>query len=350
MDILQYSVIKEQSDLCSCLSTFPTLIAGVNQTLSSFDSGRWFQLGPLTNMFVCPCIWYAAIPCAPPTVVTTPGSSNSLCVRDTTGSFRQCGACCLWTVPSGASFARFQIWGAGAGTGSGCCCGGAPFGTTGAYASTIIPVQAGWQYTLCAGCATCCFMERTGADLTGCQSWVDGCGLSNFCAAGGCASLWQWLLCAVCNCHGFRLSSFSCQQGGACICNNCFDYCMTGCATCGAMPFLYGPGGVFGCIVAGTAASNAGSVVAGIRSIYRSFCFNSSFIGFERHPPIFGFDTVSQCFQCMDGSSPIGGCDCTSSAVLAFPGAGGYATLVYGGCTSKRGGMGKGGAVCVTWW
>jgi len=134
--------------------------------------------------------------------------TGDLVVGHTSG-YAGCGAVCTWTVPAGATKAQFQIWGAGAnGTGAECCGFGLP-GANGAYATIVIDVTAGDQYTLCAGCALCCCIHYGGitgyskfkciaANALGdptianaCPSYVTGPGLTNFCAEGG----MQWETC-----------------------------------------------------------------------------------------------------------------------------------------------------------
>ena len=68
------------------------------------------------------------------------------------------GKCCLWTVPTGATWAKFEVWGGGGPGGGSCCCqqpqqpGGA-----GSYARKTIRVVPGQQYTVCAAAPTCCY-------------------------------------------------------------------------------------------------------------------------------------------------------------------------------------------------
>jgi len=129
--------------------------------------------------------WHGQLWCAIPKTAASGASwTAGIKVCDTSGYWR-CGASCTWTVPSGVTCARFQIWGAGGGSGMSCCCGYGIAGGTGAYASVIIPVTAGNSYTLCAGCAYCCWPSWNGQSNPGCQSYVTGSGLSNFCAMGG---------------------------------------------------------------------------------------------------------------------------------------------------------------------
>jgi hypothetical protein len=88
-----------------------------------------------------------------------------------------------WCVPAGTSKVAFHAWGAGGGGAGACCCQqGVPSGA-GAYAKKTISVSPGDCYTLCAGAHTCCCSSCEGP--RGCQSFVLGNGLSNFCAEGG---------------------------------------------------------------------------------------------------------------------------------------------------------------------
>jgi hypothetical protein len=105
-------------------------------------------------------------------------------VCDQTGYYR-CGCNCTWSVPSGVTCARFQIWGAGGPSGSGCCCATSPMGGSGAYASVIMPVSSGQSFTMCAGCAYCCYHYSGDSNIDGESSYVQGPGLTNFCAMGG---------------------------------------------------------------------------------------------------------------------------------------------------------------------
>lgn len=97
------------------------------------------------------------------------------------------GCCCLWTVPSGVTAVNFEVWGSG-GSGAGACstsrCHHYRGSGGGAYNSKIVSVSPGWQYTICAaGNGPCCRFECSGC--WGCASYVNGCGLSNFCGQGG---------------------------------------------------------------------------------------------------------------------------------------------------------------------
>jgi hypothetical protein len=105
------------------------------------------------------------------------------------------GACCLWSVPSGTTWIRFELWGGGSDGPGGCCCqqpnasGGA-----GAYARKTVTAVAGNSYTICAGGTGCCSVSCCGTQ--GFTTYVCGgtsTGAVNMCAAGGppsCSLCW----------------------------------------------------------------------------------------------------------------------------------------------------------------
>ena len=75
------------------------------------------------------------------------------------------GSCCLFTVPSGTSWIRFELWGGGsAGPGACCCQQPVQSGGAGAYARKTVAATAGNTYTVCAAGSTarmptCCGTE-----------------------------------------------------------------------------------------------------------------------------------------------------------------------------------------------
>lgn len=272
--------------------------------------------------------------------------TNCLCVFDNSGPLR-CNASCTWTVPGGATKIQFQVWGAGAGTGSGCCCGGAPFGSTGAYATVIIDAVPGCQYVLCAGCAFCCYALRAQNTTTGCPSFVTGFGLTNFCASGGCAGVFRSMQIL----HGSSCCRYQAQgrtASGACICNSGTDYCFSNsCATCGEIPWIGDPDLTF----YGTATSGT---VLGLSSIRSKGCFDTNHFGYFIHPPLIGPCHTPQpnscCCNTWTSGSCCGGCRCRAAdGVLCYPGAGGFGTHMMGGSTEWAGDAGRGGMVRVTW-
>jgi len=272
--------------------------------------------------------------------------TGDLKVCDTSGNFR-CGACCEWTVPAGVTCARFQIWGAGAGSGSACCCGFSPFGGTGAYASVIIPVSEGDTYTLCSGCAFCCYACRAQSDADGCPSYVTGNGLTNFCSEGGegnkyCEVLTRCSIGAVC---GY------CVYLGGCICNTGSDVCWNGqqqgglgfpaCCYDNMYPMISSCKTFYGSATSGT--------VFGIRGSFGSIAVNCNSSICVQHPPIYGFASTSCCLAQITTNYAGGICRSALQSYLLVPGAGGWAQMKCAGITNVAGDAGRMGMVCVSY-
>ena len=275
-------------------------------------------------------------------------------VCDTTGYYR-CGANCTWTVPSGTTCARFQIWGAGGGSNESRCCGFAPSGSSGAYASVIIPVSAGNNYTLCAGCAYCCYAYSDGYNQSrGDTSYVQGTNLSNFCALGG------WSGCIFkeqedrADQFGPKIGQFCyCRYLGGCICRSgawvCAEYETQGQGYPeGHCSGVLGPW-VSRCVCFyGT--STGGSGVYGHRGMW-------SYISVDNYMPALGW--ISTMYGYPQYCCGRGGCwVCNScggfcqsawqTGVRPMPGAAGFMTSSCGGnCTC--GDAGRMGMVCVSY-
>jgi hypothetical protein len=288
----------------------------------------------------------ANIWCLIPTLPATgcPWTGN-LKVCDTSGNFR-CDACCSWTVPAGVTCARFQIWGAGAGRGYGCCCAFVPFGGTGAYASVIIPVTAGDTYTLCAGCAFCCYTTAGASNVNGqpgCRSFVTGTGLSNFCAEGGEASLYCELLtrcvCGAVQGYCYFLGGCICSNGS--VCNNISTPFSPACCYDNMFPMISSCKTFFGFATCGT--------VYGIRGAFGSIAVNCNTAICVQHPPIYGFASSSCCVAQLTTNYVGGCCRSATAGFLQIPGAGGWAQMKCAGGTSGASDAGRMGMVCVSW-
>jgi hypothetical protein len=104
------------------------------------------------------------------------------------------GACCLFTVPAGASSVTFELWGAGGAASGGNCMYQIKSPGSGGYAIRTVPTVAGCTYTVCAGgtgCACCCSCISN----SGCTSFVTGSSIPATCALGGeggCANCGSW--------------------------------------------------------------------------------------------------------------------------------------------------------------
>lgn len=327
------------SNLNSCLGTKCSELAQVQSTANSVDPEAtcWVQcIEPcLLRLPQTTSLWA----CIPQGTSWTGGLKVCRCAGNSQFNY---GSCCLWTVPGGATCVRFQIWGAGGGSGSQQCCGGSPFGSTGAYASVLLPVSAGWQYTLCAGCALACYPSRRAEGrYPGCPSFVQGCRLVNFCAQGGQGRMGNWMA-AYGKRNTYRLSSAACNYAGSCFC--CFgsQYCfINSCATCGEIPHVPGAS-YFG-------ATTTNAIVYGIRGMWPIICYDTNHYGYQIHPPIYGFEGSTCCCQTWTTGTCCGKVFSACCGRLQVPGAGGWATIAMGGSYGTCGDMGKSGMVCVSW-
>jgi len=165
-----------------------------------------------------------------------------------TGSYTCFYECLVWRPPAGTTFVKFELWGGGGnGAGSCCCMIGTP-GGSGAYAYKCICTGndlGGCIYEFCIAGMSCCSPESYG--YRGCKSFVNGFGLSNFCAEGGgqgyshchcnwiqsCLGLYQ----TSCN-EGSRTNT--CLEDGYSAGRWCFDQVWS--CTCFAAGSNYGSG------------------------------------------------------------------------------------------------------------
>ena len=268
-----------------------------------------------------------------------------------TSQYHRCGCCCQWTVPGGVTCARFQIWGAGGGSGTSCCCGGAPNGGQAAYASVIMPVTAGQSYTLCAGCAYCCYTERSQMTADGGTSYVQGPGLTNFCAEGGESNLFCE---SKVRCLRGPNEQSACKYMGSCICNNGTDYCSTQAETPGvgypetrreaSYQSTANCKTYFGTV-------SAGSTIYGLPGQFSWFAYDyGSDQSCRMHPGTYGFPECSCCYACMSNEN--GGCcwqACYCQAMCCIPGAGAWGYSTCGGDNTGCADIGKTGMVCVSY-
>lgn len=275
-------------------------------------------------------------------------AASGLKIWDTT--YSRCGICCAWTVPAGATCVQFQIWGAGGGTSGNCCCGGSPFGSSGAYATVTIPAVVGCVYTLCAGCAACCYATMATAG-SGCQSFVTGFGLTSFCALGGSAAQCSWR--NDTGCTSWNSNWPSVNSIGPCSCSG-WNFCWDGTNDATCREYEYSRCSTF----CGTAT---GSTVYGFRGIFpRLYLDNPSLLnGWTQAAPIMGYLGQSACrvdYNCISSPGNCGGCFGStlygpSGGFMLVPGQGAWPVTVSGGGsgTTFVGDAGRGGMVCVSW-
>lgn len=272
-------------------------------------------------------------------------AATPLCVYDNVSGYFRCGGCCLWTVPAGATKVRFEVWGAGSGSGSPNCCGHYPWGPNGAYATVTMTAVPGCQYTLCAGCACatqsycCCSSNYEGRD-----SYVTGFGLTNFCAQGACGEY-----CTVMQYQNpgqpfCRYQGLGQSQAGMCICGGwsmCFS---NSCASCAALPRAF--------VTARTyyGSSTTGTVL-GYPSMTSADCWNTDNYGNICSAPIMlPNGTVSTPVNDCYTSGTCCGYRCAACAGgTCYPGQGGAWTHAMGGNTGVYGDWGRTGMVKVSW-
>ncbi len=358
MDVLVYSALNEQAALKKEIAEKQQCLFDLKANASAGSGGSGADnsvacakawLDPASNnekaMWLCPgdtTKW---------TVWEGTGWTGEVKVCDTSGYYR-CNSSCTWTVPTGATSMRVQMWGAGGGANKPpCCCGHTPFGSTGAYASVIVPVTEGWTYTLCAGCAYCCY----GFTTTGHRRWrgqcsyIQGCHFCNFCVDGGRGSLGNWMADYghFCTC---RIAYYTGNEGYE-FCNQGTDWCSGGQSLTSEIEYVAGAG------IHGTlndiAEPTAENVVYGIRGIWPKQCWDGNHYGYEVHAPVPGFVTGSNaidtqcCVQYTSGNCC--GCQCSAwqTSCLRLPGAGGWGSHAMGGGNSLYGDVGKMGMVWI---
>lgn len=224
------------------------------------------------------------------------------------------GCCCCWIVPTGATWAIFELWGAGGDGGGACCCSG--LGCcgpgTGHYARQAIQVTAGQYFCTCAGGSGCCAQSHCGT--CGFPSWVY-CGTNGssvVCAGGGymgCTGCW----------HGF--------WGCTGICNGAQNF---GCNLC-----------------AGASARSPDIGIASIGGVAKdsSYCFSSMWFA-ATGAPKYGMTTRHGREHCSVGNTAVG-CEYGAGGSKWPAGMGTPSSACGGGCC--WGGWGAGGLVLITY-
>ena len=129
------------------------------------------------------------------------------------------GRCCAFTVPTGTTSIKFEILsGGGPGGSSG---GDFDFGAGGqggnygvrTLQKSVHGFADGTVYTVCAAgtsnCSCCCSCNQNCRH--GCTSFVNGTGLSNFCAIGGMGGSTSWDM--IANCYNCHIGNIQCSVG-----------------------------------------------------------------------------------------------------------------------------------------
>lgn len=214
------------------------------------------------------------------------------------------GCCYLWTVPSGAKRAVFEMWSGGGSGGGGCCCMQGGGAGSGGYAIKAMDVFPGQDIQICAAGSGCCGGYYTA--IQGCPTWV--------CSLGGGGST-TWLSCIT---GGYTNSRcVTCQYGANCYtcCSMC--YCCGGISNCAD---FFSPG-----------TTGNGHSTQFCHGEYHQYAANAPMMPGPRIAP--------------GGCCGIGG----GNAWGMFPGGGGWSAAVYGG-NCCCGGPGAGGMVYVLYY
>jgi len=288
--------------------------------------------------------------------------NNGFCVCNGSGNYWRCGCNCTWTVPSGVTCARFQIWGPGSSSGSSCCCGVGMPGTSGAYASVIMPVTAGSNYTLCAGCAYCCYGCWNNVQRGG-DSYVQGPGISNFCVNGGdncyCRMVKDYGICMGLSC---TYNQFWCcqfmglcptQQNDLCMCDGIpqSNYGYGRSHNRMQCPIIYNSEVKF----YGTPDDTENVKVYGYNGMYSQFYVRDGMGWIPKYPPVYGWagcwdNGMCSCEQegCCIWNS--GCCRKAENGYRYVPSHPGSISVKCGGHTNDPfGDAGRMGFVCVSW-
>ena len=357
VDVLTYNALAEINQ------GLRAKIADLDASITALEGGGGGAISDAQKAVCYSQGWQPKLWCLIPKYAegTTSWSGGGFKVCDTT-NYKRCGASCVWTVPSGVTCVRFQIWGAGTTSGMACCCAYGVPGSSGAYASVIMPVTAGNSYTLCAGCAYCCYPSWGGGMADGCASYVTGTGLSNFCAEGGQGDgkkmNQEHNHCTVRSSYTSATGNCYHYFQGLCVCN-CQEFCMPSSLMHG--PSMYGyPRNQnrhhFPPIRSSKTyyGSATGGAVYGYNGMYAQW-FTGGSGGMRAcaiHPSVYGFsgcydypNSVAEgCCYCR------GGCCC--SACLGYrqiPSQSGSFTMKCGGTTDVCGDAGRMGMVCVSY-
>lgn len=345
-DVILYAALKENARLTkeytdSKLSTIPATYFTSPQSAGYPYVSATGAANPLCPTIVS--LWEEALI---PNIKT---GTTGIKVCTTAGNWR-CGFCCAFTVPAGVTRVQFQLWGPGGGTSQNCCCGGAPFGPSGAYALVQMNVTAGEIYTVCAGCAYCCCGTQTTPGICGGPTWVTGPGLC-VCADSGISCYCFWnadIQSTSCGCAIPDPTSFggnSCSAHGCSGWNFCYDtfddqtiVChafsratwRVNCAGTGRNFLCWGSNGLW-----------PHMRVGGQGNCLQDSCSFST--------PVVGFQNCICAEYWSSGVTCNPFCRAAVAGFLQIPGAGGYAGRVFGGCNACGGDHGRMGMVCISY-
>lgn len=275
--------------------------------------------------------------------------TNGFKVCNTDGSYWRCDAACTWTVPAGVTNVQFQIWGPGGSNSSQCCCGGAPFGPSGAYMLAKMDVTPGAVYTLCAGCSYCCYASQTTPGLDSSPSYITGPGISICALPGkGCSQCWSKDVGSTVTAAN---TQYPAQDG--CSPTSCsgFNWCYDSSDDSTYIPHAFSETAQW---YVKCADASRNQNYWGVQGVWPAMQIGSGMCWCSTSTPVVGFECCVMEFaypwgnSCQGGS--FGGCYYGApNGYLRIPGAGGVALVVDGGASAYGGDAGRFGMVCVSW-
>lgn len=344
-DVILYAALKQNIQLQQELLSFCSGGSGITESFYETPQPAGYPIVGAGSSDNCPQIVIDWVKNLKPQVKV--GQPNGFKVCDTSGYFR-CGSNCSFTVPAGVCRVQFQLWGPGSGTSSNCCCGGSPFGPSGAYTVVELDVTPGNVYCLCSGCAQCCYAYQTTPGICGGPTFVCGPGL-NVCADSGISCYNFWAANIQAAGHG---------QGTDCGIPH-FDGCSA--SSCGGWNFCWDSGQDNTCILHAfssrtfayaCAGTGRNLVCYGLNGLWPAMVIGQDLTSgtFSISTPVFGYENCV-CRQTWAGSTCSGCCRSPLSGgnTLAIPGAGGHAAMVFSGCNACGGDSGRMGMVCASW-
>lgn len=350
-DVILYAAIKENERLNREGTAGGSTFDYTQPAPKGYPYGSAAADGGTSEFNACPSIVRDWVTNLKPLVLS---HSNGFKVC---GNCWRCGNNCNWTVPAGVSEVQVQMWGPGGGTSGNCCCGGSPFGPSGAYMVLTFCVNQSETYCFCAGCAYCCWGEQTTPGICGNPTWFNSTTGLNACADSGISCFCYW--------NDDLNSNYGCghwvpdpdQAGGTCSAmrcsgwNFCYDDYWDESRACHA----------FASRTTFHLNSNASDsrpvTYYGLNGLWPAHCTGGS--GSCLHgscgwsTPVFGFESCV-CYACFQGSNnnAQGYAGCyrnAASGYMRIPGAGGYHNYACGGYNGCQGDSGRMGMVCVSY-
>tara|TARA_B100000035_G_scaffold117767_1_gene99822 strand:+ start:2348 stop:3454 length:1107 start_codon:yes stop_codon:yes gene_type:complete len=281
---------------------------------------------------------------------------NGIKVCDTSGYYR-CGYCCGFTVPSGVSRITIQSWAPGGGTGSNCCCGGAPFGPSGAYTIVEFDVSQSESLVLCAGCAYCCFAYQTTNGYCGGNTWFCMANGPYVCTMSGLACFTDWMNATRSHSDNAYAgnSNNSAEIPSGSESNLCGAYQCSGWNFCWdssndqlEIDYVYSDIRTWNVYCM---PQSRNPICFGVPSMYPYMKIASSLNQGNQSrscpAPVPGYEDCT-CVFCWNGNSCFG-CNYTGCNHRQIPGSGGAANSVFSGCQACGGDSGRMGMICVSW-